>query len=439
MLGIKNEEMPEPSGKTWIGPAPWIETPLPGPRAGELIHRGERFAPPPETPGIPLVVNRAFGSVIEDADGNRFLDFASGNLVCTTGHCHPQVSAAVETQARASIHACGHDCYCPRAIELTERLARIAPGERRKRVLLTTGGTEAIKAAVRAAHHHKGRRWIVAFQGASPDHPVEPRSTADLSDRPASQSAPPPPEVHLVPYVPTDAIESTIFDDEVTPNKISVIVAEATPISGNIVPDPAFLPRIRALCDEHGILLVGNEIRTGIGRTGKWFAFEHFGIVPDIIVIGEGLASGMPLGAVVSYTDTKDWPPAGYGTPAAGNAICCAAALATLDVVESDYLKNAGSLGARMRAELIEIAERRKVVANVRGRGLIAGLDIVSRRTGKGDANRCRRLLEASFQRGLVLLRSGAFSIHLCPPLCMNETQLDVGLKLLDESIATVI
>ncbi len=440
MLGIKQEDTPPRSEDSWIGPAPSIVTALPGRLAKALIERDHRHCSPSNTRDYPLVVARASGTVIEDVDGNRFLDFAAGIAVCATGHCHPKVTGAIEKQAKSLIHICGSDFYYPPMVELMERLAALVPGKSRKRVLLTNSGTEAVEAAFKLSRHHSNRKWVIAFYGAFHGRTMGSLSLTCSKSRQREKFGPLIPMVTHVPYGDVDAIESQLFRYKMEPSEVAAIFVEALQGEGGyVVPDPRFLPRLRALCDKHGILLVCDEIQSGAGRTGKWFAFEHFGIVPDIVLMAKGLASGMPLGAVIAREEIMDWPPGAQGSTFGGNPVSCAAALATLKLVESTYMASAARLGERLRGSLSELAAKRKAITNVRGLGLMCAVDVVKPRTGKPDANLRDRFLQESFARGLVLLGCGETSIRFCPPLSINEVQLDVGLKLFDEAIATVV
>jgi len=440
MLGIKQDNQRDKPAESWIGPAPWIESPVPGPQARDVIQRDQRFSSPSNTRDYPLAVKRASGSVVEDMDGNRYLDFAAGIAVCATGHCHPKVVEAIYEQAKTLIHICGSDFYYPSMVRLIEKLASLAPGEGSKRVLLTNSGAEAAEAAFKLARHHTGRKWVIAFHGAFHGRTMGALSLTCSKSRQRAGFGPLVPMVEHVPYGDVSAIESRLFKYKMEPTEVAAVFVEALQGEGGyIVPEPEFLPELRALCDQHDILLVCDEIQSGCGRTGKWFAFEHFNIVPDIILMAKGLASGMPLGAVITRSEIMDWPQGAQGSTFAGNPVCCAAALATLDLVESGLMENAARLGEVLRSGLREIAEKRKVITGVRGLGLMCGVDVVNHKTGKTDPKRRHRLLQASFERGLILLGCGEHSIRFCPPLCINETQLDVGLKLFDESVAAIM
>jgi len=443
MLGVKVSESASVSksgSDGWIGPAPFLHTALPGPIAKDFIERDQRYSSPSYTRDYPLVVKRGIGSVVEDVDGNRFLDFAAGIAVCATGHSHPKVVAAIETQARNLIHICGSDFYYPPMVALLEKLAAIAPGDGPKRVLLTNSGAEAVEAALKVARHHTGRKWIIAFHGAFHGRTMGALSLTSSKARQKEKFGPFVPMIAHAPYGSVEAIESMLFKQQMSPNEVAAIFVE--PIQGEggyLFPPPNFLPDLRSLCDKHDILMVCDEIQSGMGRTGKWFACEHVGVVPDMVLTAKGLASGMPLGAVVARADIMNWPPGAQGSTFGGNPVCCAAALATIDLIEHGYMANAATLGKRLMQRLSDISEERKVVTNVRGLGFMCGVDIVHRKTGKPDPKLREKLLLSSFEKGLILLPCGENGVRFCPPLCINESQLDVGLRLFDESLAMVI
>lgn len=441
MLGIKNSgQETSVNSEQWIGPAPWIETALPGPKAAELIARDERYSSPSYTRDYPLVVKRGLGSVIEDVDGNRFLDFAAGIAVCATGHCNPKVVAAIEAQAGSLLHICGSDFYYPPMVELMERLANLVPGGSAKKVFLTNSGAEAVEAAMKLSRFHTDRKWIIGFYGAFHGRTMGALSLTCSKARQRAGFGPLIPMIAHVPYGDAAAIESQLFRHMMNPTEVAAIFVEAVQGEGGyLVPDANFLPDLRTICDRHNILLVCDEVQSGMGRTGKWFAYEHFGIVPDITLVAKGLASGLPLGAVIARDEIMDWPPGAQGSTFGGNPVCCAAALATIDLVESGYMANAAKLGERLRRSLSELDAKHKSLANSRGLGLMCAIDVVNRRSAKGDPKLREKILLEAFQRGLVLLPCGDSTIRVCPPLCINETQLDVGLRLFDEAVATVV
>ncbi|HUU82900.1 MAG TPA: aminotransferase class III-fold pyridoxal phosphate-dependent enzyme [Phycisphaerae bacterium] len=439
MLRIKQAGKKEAQKESWIGPAPWIETPPPGLAARAAMERDERVASPSYTRNYPLVIRRAVGSVVEDVDGNRYLDFAAGLAVCATGHCHPRVVAAIQDQAAKLIHASGTDFYYEPMIALAEKLAAIAPGRSDKRVLLLTSGAETAEAAFKLVRHHTGRKWVIAFHGASHGRTMGALSLTSSTAREKAGFEPLVPMVGHVPYGDIDVFEEHMFRQQAPPEDVAAIFVE--PILGGggyVVPPKNFLPRLRALCDRHGMLLVCDEIHSGMGRTGKMFACQHFGVVPDVLLCAGGLASGMPLGAVIAPKEVMNWPAGAHGSTFGGNPVSCAAALATIDLLESGLLANAAKLGVCLQERLREISDRRKCVDNPRGLGLMAAVDVVSRKSGKNDPRLRDRIMQEAFRRGLILLGCGTAGIRFSPPLGINDTQLDVGLTVFDEVVASV-
>jgi len=419
-----------------FGAVPFIGGPLPGPKAKAMIERDQRRSSPSNTRDYPLVANRALGAVVEDVDGNRFLDFAAGIAVCSTGHCHPRVTEAIVEQAKSLIHICGSDFYYPSMIELIDKLAAIVPGDFAKRVLLTNSGTEAVEAAIKLSRSHTRRKWLIAFYGAFHGRTMGALSLTCSKARQREHFGPLVPMTTHVPYGDADAIEKTLFRYKMAPDEVAAIFVEALQGEGGyIVPDPAFLQKLRAICDKHGIILVCDEIQSGAGRTGKWFAFEHAGITPDIVLMAKGMGSGMPIGAVIARETIMDWLPGAQGSTYGGNPVACAAAVATLDLIESGFMKNAACLGKVMMSRLKQIAEKHAVIGNPRGLGLMCGVDVVDPKTGAGDAVYRENILKAAFAKGLILLPCGAISIRFCPPLNLTETELDVGLRLFEQAI----
>ncbi len=438
MLGIQNNEANQNTGEGWIGPAPEIITELPGPVAKSMIERDHRHCSPSNTRDFPLVVKRASGSVVEDVDGNRFLDFAAGIAVCSTGHCHPKVVEAITKQANTLIHICGSDFYYEPMVELMEKLNKIVPGKGNKRIFLTNSGAEAVESAIKLSRHHTKRKHIIGFHGAFHGRTMGALSLTCSKARQKEYVGPLVPMINHVPYGDVDAIEDQLFKYKMQPDEVAAIFVEAYQGEGGyIIPDAQFLPKLRALCDKHGILLVCDEIQSGSGRTGKWFAFEHFNVIPDIVLMAKGIASGMPIGAIIAKEEVMDWPPGAQGSTYGGNPVACASAIATLNLIENGLMENAAKLGERLKTSLEAIASKRKLISNIRGFGLMGAVDVV-KKSGKPSAEVRERILNAAFARGLILLGCGETSIRFCPPLCINETQLDVGLKVLDEAISTI-
>ncbi len=420
-----------------LGAAPHLATALPGPVAKSMIERDEAYSSPTYTRDYPLVARRGLGCVVEDVDGNRFLDLAAGIAVCSTGHCHPQVVSAIKQQADNLLHICGCDFYFPAMVELLERLNKITPGPGRKNIFLTNSGTEATEGAIKLARFHTKRKWLISFHGC-----FHGRSCGSLGltcSKTAQQAhfGPVLPMTAQVPYGDIAAIEEQLFVQKIAPDEVAAIFVEALQGEGGYLPAPDGFPqKLRALCDKHGILLVCDEVQSGIGRTGKWWAFEHYGIVPDIVLSAKGLASGMPLGAIIAQEKIATWGPGAHGSTFGGNPLACAAACATIDLIESAYMKNAEQQGARVRAALSAMAARQPGLANVRGLGLMNAVDIVDPATGKGDAKRRLAILQEAFRRGLILLGCGAKGIRFCPPLCIEGDQVDTGMRLFEEAVA---
>jgi len=425
---------------SWIGPAPWIVTPPPGPMALWALSRDRRFNLPPTDWPYPLVVSRAQGTIVEDVDGNRFLDFNAGAAVCSTGHGHAQVVRAVEQQAGKLIHAGkGHCAYEP-MIALTEKLAGIAPGRDAKRVLLANSGTEAAASAVGLALHCSGRKTIIAFDGAWHLKTLDIMSQKSGRSRRLRTGGLVRPAVRCMPYGDIAALKDLLNKKNVAAQEVAAIFVE--PILGGgccIIPPADFLAELRSLCSEYGILLVVDESHTGMGRTGKMFCCDHFGVEPDVILLGDGLAGGMPLGAVIARDDIFNGDPNLPGSVSSGNPVSCAAALATIRVLEKHFLDHTKDLSSVALGKLKQIADGHRCLASPRGMGLLLAVDVVRGRRGRMPAPHLRdRIVNEAFCRGLLLLGCSKSGICLTPPLCINRVQLEVGLDVFEEVVATV-
>ncbi|MBU0718657.1 MAG: aminotransferase class III-fold pyridoxal phosphate-dependent enzyme [Planctomycetes bacterium] len=436
MLGIKPGEVLE-GGQTWIGPAPWIEITPPGPNSQAVISRQRRLGTPVDSATPPLVIYRGLGSVIQDVDGNRYLDFAAGLAAAATGHCHPKVAEAIEAQARTLVHTPGSDVLHPPIVELSEKLAGLLPDEPFDRVLPTSGGREAVSVSIRLAQDYTERRRIIALGKGSPIAATGSTSlTCSEVDRPGWFDAVQP-GVEYVPFGSVEVIESQLSRSRLSPDNVAAVLVETIRVEGDcILGEAAFFHELRAWCDTHRILLVCDEIRSGAGRTGKWFAFEHMNILPDIVALGRSLASGMPLGAVLTRAEIADSSADVRAGGIGGNPVCCAAALATVDLINSTFRANAELQGRGLLKRLAEIEDRKRIVGQVRGIGLMCAFDIVSLKTQKPSPATRDRLLRHCFERGLLLRACGTAGILLCPPLCINEAQIDVGLRVLEEALS---
>lgn len=437
--------------------APSIKTKLPGPKATALIEKDSRFVSQHYKRDYPLVVEEASGMVVTDPDGNRFLDFAAGIAVCATGHCHPRVVAAIREQAGKLLHMCPTDFYTRPVAELAERLAKVAPVPGNPRVFFTNSGAEAVESAIKLARLRTKRQKIVAFFGAFHGRTM---GAATLTASKAVQRrgyAPFLPEVHHSYYAQCyrcpvnrepsschveclEHLEETLFKSIAPPEEVAAIIVE--PVQGEggyFVPKPEFLTRLAELARAHGILFIADEVQSGMGRTGKLFASEHFGLTPDIVVLAKGIASGMPLAAVIAGEELMQWSSGGHGSTYGGNAVSCAAAIATLDLLQEELIANAARVGPHLLARLRELPSRHEIVGDVRGIGLMVAVDLVKDRASRAPAkDKVDPVLKAAFERGLLLLGCGESSIRLTPPLIVTEEEADVAVAILDEALGTL-
>jgi 4-aminobutyrate aminotransferase len=426
---------------------PRIKTELPGPRAAAFLQRDERYMSPSYTRIYPLVVERGSGAVIEDVDGNLFLDFTAGIAVVATGHCHPAVVAAIQEQAAKLIHMSGTDFYYQPQIDLAQRLAELAPGKSPKRVFFTNSGAESLEAALKLARWHTGRSRAIAFLGAFHGRTYGAMSLSGSKLVHRRGFSPLVPDIHHVPYprgpearttpnygkLCVKHIEDTLLKRVVPPEEVAAVFVE--PIQGEggyHVPPPDFLAALRAMCDRYGMLLVADEVQTGMGRTGKLFAVEHWGIEPDIICLAKGIASGMPLGAMIARDEVMDWPSGSHASTFGGNPVSCRAALATLSLLEKSYTANAAARGAQLKEGLAQLQKQSRHAGDVRGLGLMVAMDIVDEQAGQTPNPALRdEIVQTAFHRGLLLLGCGESALRFCPPLCITAEQVDSALEIL--------
>jgi len=435
---------------------PRVALPLPGPRGRVILERDARFTSPSYIKEYPLVMAGGAGAMVEDVDGNRFIDYMAGIAVSSTGYNHPQVVAAVREQAGRFLHICGTDFYYQGFAALAERLARLAPGPSPKRVLLTNSGTEAIEGAIKLARYHTRRPALLAFHGAFHGRSYGAMSLTSSKVKQHQHFGPFLPDVHHVPYcnpyrspVGDDpaacvaetlrAIEGDLFTRHLAPDDLAAIFVE--PILGEggyVIPPDGFLQALRGLCDRHGILLVADEVQCGAGRTGKMWACEWPDVEPDILVTAKGLGSGMPIGALVARESVMTWKAGSHGSTFGGNPVACAAALATLDVVEA-ALPRVRAMGERMLTRARKLEERCPIVGDVRGRGLMIGIELVKDRATKEPFEEAiPRITQRAFQRGLLLLGCGRSTFRLSPPLLLDEYDVDTGMDILEECVREV-
>jgi len=429
-------------------------TSLPGPKARAVIERDSKIISPSYTRSYPLVAERGEGAIVEDPDGNQFLDFAAGIAVVATGHCHPTVVKAIQEQAARLIHMSGTDFYYENMVALAEKLAVLVPGNGPRRVYFGNSGTEAVEAAIKLARYHSGRGQFVAFVGAF--HGRTMGSLALTGSKSGQQKGffPVMPGAHHVPYAYcyrcaygkepdscavecVQAIETELFRTTVPPEEVAAIFVE--PVQGEggyVVPPQKFFDELRRLADKHGILLVADEVQSGMGRTGKMFASEHFGLEPDVLTLAKGIASGMPLGAMVARAELMDWKPGAHASTFGGNPVAVAASLATIELLEQGLVDNASFIGARLMDKLRDLPKRFPTVGDVRGLGLMIGIELVRDRVTKERAGDLRdKLVQMCFERGLLLLGAGPNTIRLCPPLIINKDQADFAVKTIEECL----
>jgi 4-aminobutyrate aminotransferase len=438
---------------------PHIVTPPPGPKAKRIIELDGQYASPSYIKEYPLVIERGEGAMVQDVDGNRYLDFMAGIAVASTGHSHPKVVAAIQDAASKFLHICSTDFYYELFAQVCERLARLAPGPQKKRVFLTNSGTEATEGAIKLVRSHTGRQNIIAFRGAFHGRSIGAISLDASKVRYRQNFGPLLPGIYHLPYVDpyqcrvcrepatcSDPLAcalneaEALFHERVAPDEVAAVFIE--PILGEggyIVPPREFLQYWRDFCNEHGAILVFDEVQSGVGRTGKMFASELFGVIPDVTLLAKGLASGMPLGAIVANESLMTWGRGTHGSTFGGNPVCCAAALATLELIERSLCANAQRVGKVVLSGARELMNKHDVIGDVRGAGLMIGVKFVRDRATKEPYHGLVPELErAAFAKGLLLLGCGRSTIRLAPPLVIDEEDAAIGLRILDEVISAV-
>jgi 4-aminobutyrate aminotransferase len=433
-----------------------------GPKAQEIIKRDEAAISPSYTRSYPLVVDHARGSELWDLDGKRYVDFAAGIAVTSTGHCHPRVVQAIKDQAEKLIHIGGTDFYYELQVQIAEALDRIAPFKDDARTFLTNSGTESVEAAIKLARWATGRPRFIAFHGAFHGRTLGALALTASKAVQRSGFLPVQPVVHHVPYgnprncecgeesccdskggcERVQYIEKVLFKHLFPGDEVAAVVVE--PIQGEggyVVPCDCFLPDLRALCDKYGILLVVDEVQSGMGRTGKWWAVQHWDVEPDIVCVAKGIASGMPLGAMIARKDIMTWPPGSHANTFGGNPIACAAALATIDLIENGdettggkpYLQNATKMGEYIQDALAEMQPRHPSLVDVRGKGLMVGAELAL--DGAPVPELRNRAAEIAYEKGLVILPCGPSTMRFAPALNISKEVVDDGLKIFDEAL----
>jgi 4-aminobutyrate aminotransferase len=437
---------------------PHLNGPLPGPRARAAIARDAKVVSPSYTRSYPLVARKGEGAMVEDVDGNRFLDFSAGIAVVAAGHCHPRVVEAIQRQAARLIHMSGTDFYYEELIALAEKLNEIAPGKTAWRVSFGNSGAEAVEGALKLARYATGRDKIIAFLGSFHGRTM---GALSLTSRRAVQRAGFGPFIPGVVHAPyaycyrcpygqkpetcavecVQHIENTLLKSISPAQETAAIVVE--PVQGEggyIVPPQKFIHELARVASQNGILLVFDEVQSGMGRTGKMWAADHFGVTPDIFAVSKGIASGMPLGATVARAELMTWPPGAHASTFGGNPVSCAAALATIELLERELVDNAARMGAYLMQRMRHWPARFPIVGDVRGLGLMLGIEIVRDQPTKQKAPAWRdRLEQLAFDRGLLVLGAGDCTLRLSPPLVITRDQCDFALDTLEACLTKVI
>ena len=437
--------------------APEIKTPLPGPKAKALIERDAKYVSPSYTRGYPLVIARGEGAVVEDVDGNRFLDCAAGIAVNSTGHSHPDVVRAIVDQAQKFLHMSGIDFYYEPQVRLAEEIASIVPMPGGVKSFFANSGTEANEAAIKLARYHSKRPFLIAFMGSFHGRTLGSLSLTASRAVQRKGFGPTAPGTFHTPYADCyrcplglkaencaaeclNYLEEQVLVQLVTPDEVAAIVVE--PIQGEggyLVPPKTFHDRLRALTEKHGILLIADEVQSGMGRTGKMFASEHFGLEPDIMSMAKGIASGLPLGVTAARASVMDWTPGAHASTFGGNPVSCAAALATIKLLKDQLIANAATVGEHLIAGVRDLQARHPLIGDVRGKGLMIGIEFVRDRQTKERATTERdRIVDKMFARGVLVLGAGRNTIRLSPPLVLTKAEADACLQALDGAIGDV-
>jgi len=441
---------------------PEIKTALPGPKGRAIVEADEKFVTPSyPRPSFKLVAERAKGVSVEDVDGNVFLDCNAGVAVCSTGHCHPEVVRAIQDQAAELIHMCGTDYYYRQMPELAQKLDEIVPVRRPTRTHFANSGTEAVETALKLAMHATGREKFIAFFGSFHGRTL---GSLSLTSSKAAQRVGfkrsvldvvhvPYPNEYRNPFREDECdgggagqgalnwIENRLFKTTTPPEEVAAIVVEAVQGEGGYVPAPkGFLQGLRRICDEHGIMLIVDEVQSGMGRTGKMFACEHYGVQADIVCIAKGIASGLPIGVCVARADLMDWKPGAHASTFGGNPVAASAALKTIELLERELIANSADVGAYLKRGLEKLMSKYDCIGDVRGLGMMIGVEFIKDRTTRAPDPELRDRVEvASFERGLILLGCGYNTIRWSPPLILTKENVDVALEIFDDAIAASI
>jgi 4-aminobutyrate aminotransferase len=435
-----------------------IITPPPGPKAKVILERDAQVLSPSYARDYGFVMDHGQGAQVWDVDGNRYVDFSAGIAVTSTGHSHPEVVKAIQDQAEKFIHI-SSDYFHELMVRIAERIDEIAPMKEDVTIFLANSGTESVEAAIKLARYATGRRQFIGFLGAFHGRSMGSLSFTASKARQQERFFPTMPGVWHVPFpdpyrpvfpilpggdegdAVVDYIENVLFPDALPPDEVAAILVE--PIQGEggyIVPPAHFFPRLRKLCDDRGILLIDDEVQAGVGRTGKWWAIQHWNVEPDIVCIAKGIASGVPMGAMAARKSVgAKWRPGAHGNTYGGNPLACAAALKTLELIENGYMQNAAEMGQFMLDAAEEMQERHPLIGQVRGRGLMVGLELVKDRQTKEPAREMRDdVVHSCFQQGLLSLGCGRSTIRFMPPLMIQKELVEEGLEIFEKALTEV-
>lgn len=434
---------------------PRIITPPPGPKARAILERDARVLSPSYARDYGFVMDHGKGAEVWDVDGNRYIDFSAGIAVCATGHSHPEVVKAIQDQAERFIHI-SSDYYHELMVLVAERIDELAPMKEDVTVFLANSGTESVEAAIKLARYATGRQRFIGFLGAFHGRSMGSLSFTASKATQQERFFPTMPGVWHVPYpdpyrpvlpIPrggdagdavVDYIENVLFPEALPPDEVAAVLVE--PIQGEggyIVPAPHFFPRLRQMCNKHGILLIADEVQSGVGRTGRWWAIQHWNVEPDIVCIAKGIASGVPMGAMAARKSIGEkWRAGAHGNTYGGNPLACVSALKTLELVEREYMSNASSMGSYILDAMCEMQIRHPSIGDVRGRGLMVGAELVKDKETKEPAVSLRnQVVHSCFEKGLLTLGCGRSTVRFMPPLMIEKNLVDEGLGIFEDAL----
>ncbi len=437
---------------------PKIVVTPPGPKARELVRKDEKFISPSYGRFYPLVVESGKGCIVKDVDGNEYIDFNSGLVCMGVGHNHPKVVAAIKNQCDRFLHYSNTDFFYREVVDLAEKLAQITPGSPEKKVYFGNSGAEAVEAAVKLAKWHSRRQLFIGFTGAFHGRTIGALSFTASKPTQKRYFFPLMPGVTHVPYpycyrcpfkltYPdcrywcVDFIDEYVLQKYVPPEDTAAILFESIQGEGGyVVPPPEYFQRIKKLADKYGLLLIDDEVQSGMGRTGKWFAIEHWGVEPDILCTAKALASGLPLGATIAKAKIMDWVPGSHASTFGGNPLSCVAASAVIDVVkEEKLLENATKQGAYIMKRLGELKEQSEIVGDVRGKGLMIGVEIVEDKESKKPApQKVTEIMMRSWKRGINVITCGASTIRIAPPMIITRDLVDSAMDIIEDATREV-